>query len=48
MYIAPTSSGSADFLAFFLMVVGALYLGACSSSTGDPEPKEVQVRPWSY
>ena len=48
MYRAPTSSGSAGFLAFILLICGALYLGACPATTGDPEPREAQVRPWSY
>lgn len=46
MYRTPGSSGGAGFFAFFLVVCGALYLGACPDSTGTPEPQEAQVRPW--
>ena len=48
MYRRPGSSGGAGLFAFFLVVCGALYLGACPDSTGTPEPKEAQVRPWAY
>ena len=48
MYRAPSSSGGAGFIVFFIVVCGALYLGACPDSTGSPEPTEAQVRPWSY